>query len=72
MIFDDCITARKKFRKGDRVTLSTAGCVHMPELVEKKSLGRVVGFGQSYNLVRILIKGFKNPRTFHAGFWERI
>ena len=72
MYCENCVNAKKKFRKGDKVILSVEGCVNMPELILKKSFGRVVGFGRSFNLVRVLIYGLKYPQTFHAGFWERI
>jgi hypothetical protein len=68
----DCLDARAKFRKGDRVALSRHGCRQLPELIMKKSRGTVVGFGHGYNCVRILIAGQKTPGTWHSGFWERI
>jgi hypothetical protein len=72
MYCENCVTARKKFRKHDKVVLSVEGCTQMPELISKKSYGLVVGFGKGFNLVRILISGFKHPQTFHAGYWERV
>jgi hypothetical protein len=68
----DCVTAKKIFRKNDRVVLSVLGCRHMPEMIEKKSYGRVVGFGRQFNLIRVLVDGLKYSTTYHAGYWERI
>lgn len=68
----DCINARKKFRKGDRVVLSGEGCKTFPDKILQKSIGTVVGFSKEYNCARILIDGLKHPQTFHSGFWERI
>jgi hypothetical protein len=72
MFCKDCITAKKKFRKGDQVIFSVEGCRRFPEMILIRDSGIVVGFSKSYNLVRILIDGLKRPHTYHAGFWERI
>jgi hypothetical protein len=72
MYCKECVTAKKKFKKGDRVVLSVDGCRQMPELIKSKSTAVVVGFGRSYNCVRVLITGQRNPSTFHSGYWERI
>jgi len=68
----ECITAKNKFRKGDRVVLSVQGCKIFPGMIENKSIGQVVGFGKSYNVVRIVVDGQKTPVGRHSGFWERI
>ncbi len=72
MFCKDCVTAKKKFRKGDKVVLSADGCIQMPEMIEEHSYGTVVGFGRALNLVRVVTHGTKTPASFHAGFWERV
>lgn len=72
MFCQECITAKKKFRKGDRVVLSLDGCRQMPNMISGQSAGTVVGFGREYNCVRVLIHGEKRPTTYHSGFWERV
>jgi len=41
---NDCLTAKKRFRKGDRVVLSLDGCRAISEFIERKSAGVIVGF----------------------------
>lgn len=72
MFCKNCITAKKKFRKGDKVILSVEGCRQVSELIQNKSVGLVTGFGLSYNCVRVLINGQTRSSTWHCGFWERI
>lgn len=67
----DCNTAKKKFRKGDLVILSVSGCNQLSGLIQKNSVGKVVGFGRNYNLVRILTRNRKRPESYHCGYWER-
>lgn len=67
----DCVNARKKFRKGDKVVLSLEGCQQIPEFITRKYSGTVIGFSRIVNRVRIKFKYLINPQTLHCGFWER-
>jgi hypothetical protein len=67
----NCITARKKFRIGDQVILNVEGCRQLPDFILRKSHGKVVGFGDNYNLVRIKFPYIVKAQTLHCGFFDR-
>lgn len=70
---ENCNNARKMFRKGDAVILSTDGCLALPEMIIKKGSGIISGFSRIHsNCVLVKFKHVKKPQSFHCGYWERI
>ena len=61
------MTAREKFRKGQRVKLTKAGrAISYHDLP-----ATVVGFGRVNDVrVRVLIDGMKCPQSWHPDFWK--
>jgi hypothetical protein len=64
-------TAPAKFRKGDRVTLSTYGREHFRVRMPRVTTGVVTGFPKDdLFLVHIRLDGDKIGASWHMDFWD--
>ena len=67
------MTAREKFRRGQRVRYSEKGMRMLgsrSKLEKSKGYGRVVGFCLKPQLVRVRDDGLRDARAYHMDFWE--
>jgi len=65
------MTAREKFKIGDRVRLNAAGLAHHTALGSKTpTTGRVTGFARSVDSVRILRDGRLTSLLLRADWWD--
>lgn len=63
------VSARDKFEKGMRVTLSDRGAARLKKY-SPDTMGTVVGFSRSPDCVRIVRDGHVTPDAYHMNFWE--
>lgn len=63
------MSARERFKIGDRVRMSDAG-LRMPRQGRVPTTGRVVGFGRSPVAIRVLRDGRSTVVGAYADWWE--
>lgn len=66
------MTAREKFRKGDRVQCAAEALAVLVRRPRDSRYGTVVGFGRQPHLVAIIRDGQKTRGAYHMDYWERV
>ena len=63
------MTAREKFKLGDRVRMNAAG-LRRPRQARVPTTGRVVGFGRAPTCVYVLRDGRRNSVACYSDWWD--